>query len=253
MEIFNNTTFQTILGAVFGWLLSFISSKPKSEYSSLQIKETKIIIKNEYSPKQNKETTNFFNIIIATLGILGLAVFGYNKHSKSIFEYLWFYEVFTISFIIMTILISLISGKINSIEWLSRIIIPMIIFIATIFIFINLENNIIEKLVEIANKDNVKPFEFIFKLTSFGQKYLLIQLLSFILTLALSLLSLRSFINYFALINLRDDKGFKIWYKIYKHTRIRSSIFYYIISVMIISFTFFVESDWFKYNVLISN
>lgn len=254
MEIINNPTFQTILGAflgaLLGWLFSLISSKPKSDYSNLTIIETKTIVKNEYKSERQQEGSDPLGLAFVFIGIFAFVTFNYVRYNEEIFYYVFLFNVFTYSFILSTFVIALVLGRVSSQEWFSRIFFPIIIFTATNLIFKFLDSNITKSLIESANSTEI--YDFIKNLTHYGRTFLIFQLLSFLFNMTVSILSLISFINYFALMNLRGTKGLKTWYKIHKYTKIGSGNFYYIFSITLLIMVMIIQTDWFKNTVLIA-
>ena len=253
MEALNSPIFHTILsaflGALLSWLFSLISSKSKSEYSNLTIIETKTIVKNEYKSERQNESTDSTGILIIVLFALAYGAFGYVKFNEVVFSYVFLFNVFSYAFIFTTFIIALVLGRVSSREWVFRFLFPIIIFIFTTVIFKYLKDNIPEMLIEKAN--SVEIFDFIKNLTPYGRNFLIYQLLSFILNIFVSILSLISFVNYFALMNLRGTKGLRIWYYINKYTKISSGNFYYIFSIMFLIMIVVIQTEWFKITVLI--
>lgn len=252
MEILNNLTFQTILGAflgaLLGWLFSLISSKSKSEYSNLTIIETRTIVKNEYRSERQNESTDSTGILFIVLFALAYGAFGYVKFNEVVFSYVFLFNVFSYAFILSTFIIALVLGRVGSKEWVFRFLFPIIIFIFTTVIFKYLKNNIPEMLIEKAN--SVEIFDFIKNLTPYGRNFLTSQLLSFVLNILVSILSLINFVNYFALMNRRGSKGLRIWYYIDKYTKIGSGNFYYIFSIILLIMIVVIQTEWFKITVL---
>ncbi len=254
MEILSNPTFQTILGAFLGaflgWLFSLTSSSPVSENSNLTVIEVKNIINqkiiNTSSNKKNEGDESAWVVIL--FAILGFSIYFYVKYASHIFSYILIYNISLFSFIVTITFIGVFNKQINSNEWLTRILFPIVFFGATIYSFHFLEKNINSELIQYANKHEL--IDFFLNLTRVGLLFISYQVFSFVLIVMVSLLSFLNFLNYFSLMNLRGNKKAKLWFLLYKHTRFSSGILYYVLTIMFLLLMFVIQTEWFTEKIL---
>ena len=248
MELLSNPILLTILGAFLGALFGWIfSNKSTKEKTNLTIVETKIIVNNKdivkTSSRTRKTNNDGLGVILIALAVVGIVIFLYVRYAREIFSYLMMYNVFACCFIISVIIKSIYFKSLKSFSWWSRLVFPLLMFSATIFLTRYLERNIPNEIIELANSEKITPnleltqvaMNFYKGLTKFGMIYLAYQLMSLLLVLIVSLMCFLNFLHYFSLMNLRSGSVLNFWTTTYRKTKQFSGTSFYVISILFIA------------------
>ncbi|MCS0253593.1 hypothetical protein NDI99_19535 [Vibrio alginolyticus] len=210
-ELFNDSIMQSMLlsplmGVVFAAIFSGLSSAP-----ALGNATTVIITEERYRERiiDRRERANSHSSADDAKGVLFFAIFAL---CFSIWKYATIYDqvltwlaiaIFTVfAFSFTTIAISVVKGQYTSNDWWFYTLAPLVYLSACLFLVDLAYDAFDPKVQKIALETNVIEF-YVHKLTDFGRKFMMLQLLglfSLVLTLVLSALIQ---VHYLSLLNIR--------------------------------------------------
>ncbi|HAS6319067.1 TPA: hypothetical protein I7235_01700 [Vibrio vulnificus] len=219
-ELLNDSIMQSMLlgplmGVIFAAIFSGLSSAPVKGTSM-----TVVITKEKYHERiiENRRGSGSNRSGDDATGILGIAVFAL---CFSVWKYATIYDlvltwlamaIFTIfAFSVTTIAVSVVKGQYTSSDWWFYTLAPLVYLSACLFLVDLAYSSFDPRVQEIANETNVIQF-YVHKLTDYGRKFMLLQLIGLCCLVLTLILSALIQIHYLSLLNIRGyGKGDFFW------------------------------------------